>query len=597
MSTELAPVAGRGGDASNRQFWSLVARNRFLILAALVFTPLLSYVMASLVTPVYEGTATVSIEKKAAPVSAIIDPNRLDKVDVAAEIELLASRTLAEATVDSLALHVRVTRPFAFLRGGALLSPPRPVSRAQMFSVLIAARDARPAQFHMRRQADATVLVTDRTSGKPVARLKAGEPAAVGDLRLVLADSARDFPDVMLDVVAFNDAVGELRATLDVRRPSRDVNTVAVSFQSTDPALARDVPNALLTRFIEVRREINKTEARSTVRFLRQQLDTIGSQLALSEDRLVAFRGRNPSLLARSIETGRPDRDVGRLQQDRVDRQVELQSLTQVLTEVQSTARSRGPDSTSAYWRLMAFPRLLPTIQPRHVDETKLRRLRAVIDEEMAHKQIGRGQPRVMHPANMAGERVEHPAAASAVATLSKKLLHRLRAVRRFSEDEGKLLPQRPAVLPVGDESGRLQSRRRQQFRVLPFPPRDGPHPAPAKHRGDSVLLVRPPASLEKEHERVAIVRRGLDAKDVAPALVVLDQVAPKRFHAGKRGEPQLFEQRLMFGDDNHDGLKDEAASRGQSKVAELDARAKGRAAALRRPRPRTSGRNERAMA
>ena len=365
MSTEQAQPTGRSGDASNRQFWSLIARNRFLILAALVFTPLLSFILASLVTPVYEGTATVSIEKKQAPVPAFLDPNRLDKVDVAAEIELLGSRTMAEATVDSLALHVRVTRPFELLRGGALLAPPRPVSRDQMFTALIAPREARPGQFRLRRQRDGSVAVADRTTGTQVAVLKAGQPAAVGDLRVVLSDSARDYPDVNLDVMPFGAAVGELRATLDVRRPSRDVNTVAVTFQSADPALVRDVPNALLTRFIFIRREINKTEARSTVRFLKQQLDTLGLQLAQSEDRLVAFRGRNPGLLARSMESSRPDRDVGKLQQDRVDRQVELQSLTLVLTEVQATAKSRGSDSTSAYWRLMAFPRLLPTIQPR----------------------------------------------------------------------------------------------------------------------------------------------------------------------------------------------------------------------------------------
>ena len=365
MSTELAPIAGRSGDTSNRQFWSLVARNRFLILAALLFTPLLSFILASLVTPVYEGTATVSIEKKPMPVPNILDPTRFDKVDVAAEIELLGSRTMAEATVDSLALQVKVTRPFEFLHDGSVLAPPRPVSRSQMFSAVVAPREARPGQYTMRHKRDSTVVVTEREGGKVVAVLKVGVPAALGDLRVVLSDSATEHQDVNLDVIPFAAAVSELRATLDVRRPSRDVNTVAVTLQSSDPALVRDVPNALLTRFIYIRREINKTEARSTVFFLRQQLDTLGRQLAASEDRLVAFRGRNPNLLTRNTEMQRQDRDIGRLQQDRVDRQVDVQSLSQVLAEVEATAKTRGPDSTSAYWRLMAFPRLLPTIQPR----------------------------------------------------------------------------------------------------------------------------------------------------------------------------------------------------------------------------------------
>ena len=368
MATEMSqPAPPPVGEATNRQFWSLIARNRFLILAALVVTPVLSYGLASLVTPVYEGTATVSIEKKAAPVLTLADAAGLadHKVDIAAEIELLASRTMAEATADSLALHVTVTRPFQFFRDGQLLSPPRPVSRAGMFSVLIAPRTAQPAHYRMRVQNDGRFRITDRETGKQLAIVGVGEAVVVGDLRFVLTSPARGNPDVNLDVAAFNDAVGALRAALDVRRPSRDVNTIAVTYQTADPALARDVPNVLLTQFIAIRRDINKTVARSTVRFLRTQLDTMGRQLTESEQRLVAFRGRTQGMFTRPADATRDDRNVGRLQTDRVEREVEKQSLAQVLNDVQQASRSRGPDSTSAYWRLMAFPRLLPTIQPR----------------------------------------------------------------------------------------------------------------------------------------------------------------------------------------------------------------------------------------
>ena len=368
MATELnQPAAVPAGEATNRQFWSLIARNRFLILAALVVTPVLSYGLASLVTPVYEGTATVSIEKKAAPVLTLADAASLNdhKVDIAAEIELLGSRTMAEATADSLALHVTVTRPFQFFRDGQVLSPPRPVTRTSMFSVLIAPRTAQPAHYRMRIRNDGRFRITDRQSGKEIAIVGVGEPVAVGDLRFVLTSPARGNPDVNLDVAPFNDAVGGLRAALDVRRPSRDVNTIAVTYQTADPALARDVPNVLLTQFIAIRRDINKTEARSTVKFLTTQLDTLGRLLAESEQRLVAFRGRTQGMVTRPDETVRDDRNVGRLQTDRVEREVEKQSLTQVLNDVQVASKSRGPDSTSAYWRLMAFPRLLPTIQPR----------------------------------------------------------------------------------------------------------------------------------------------------------------------------------------------------------------------------------------
>ena len=367
MGTSLQPVnAVATTEVSNRQFWSLVARNRFLIVAALLITPILSGIAASLVTPVFEGTATVSIEKKATPVPSLIDGALQDnKVDVAAEIELLGSRSMAEATVDSLSLHVTAMHPFRFFANGSVLSPPRPVPRQNLFKVLIAPRRARPAAYRLEPQKGGDVKVFDRATGNLVARLAPGQPGAIGDLRVVLADSAASEGTVSLDIAAFGNAVVGLRAGLDVRRPSRDVNTIAVTYQSADPTLVRDVPNTLLTQFVALRRDLNKTEARSTVRFLRQQLDTLGRSLAESEDRLVAFRARNQGLLSRPATTQRADRDEGRLAQDRAERQLEVQSLEQVLGDVGVAAKTRSPDSTSAYFRLMAFPHLMTSIQPR----------------------------------------------------------------------------------------------------------------------------------------------------------------------------------------------------------------------------------------
>ena len=368
ISIPPAPApAAASAEASNRQFWSLVSRNRFLIVAALVITPLLSWIAASLVTPVYEGIATVAIEKKQTPVPSIIDGSLLnEKVDVAAEIELLASRSMAEATADSLSLHVAATRPFRFFFEGHVLSPPRPVPREQLFKVLIAPRTARGGAYRLEKVGSTgDVRVVERLGGKLVARLSPGQTGAIGDLRVVLADSAAHLGTINLDISAFSDAVAGLRGSLDVRRTSRDVNTIAVTYQGADPTLVRDVPNALLNQFVALRRDLNKTEARSTVRFLRQQLDTLGGSLSESEERLVAFRAHNQGLLSRPSQAQRTDRDVGRLAQDKSERQLEFQSLQQVIADVSAAAKTRSSDSTSAYFRLMAFPHLMASIQPR----------------------------------------------------------------------------------------------------------------------------------------------------------------------------------------------------------------------------------------
>src|SRR5690606_30683726 len=95
---------------------------------------------------------------------------------------------------------------------------------------------------------------------------------------IVLGPGAAKYDQIELAVALFEDAVDELRRTISITRPNRMANVVVARYESTDTALVHQVPNHLARAFIAQRNQIKKTEARSTVNFLREQIDTLAAQ-------------------------------------------------------------------------------------------------------------------------------------------------------------------------------------------------------------------------------------------------------------------------------------------------------------------------------
>src|SRR5262245_34648981 len=172
----------------------------------------------------------------------------------------------------------------------------------------------------------------------------------------------------------------------------------------------------------------------------------------------------------------------------------------------------------------------------------------------MASEQIRCRQTRVVQTTDLKSQGVEHAASLPAIAAVAEEFRHRLRAARRFGDQEGKLLPQQAAVFPESHQLRRLESRGKQRLGIFPFPPRDRPDFTPSKERIDSVFLVGPPVSLEEKDHCAAVASGRRDSENVASSAVVLDPVALECFGTGKGGEAELLEQCLVFGDEDHGG-------------------------------------------
>jgi capsular exopolysaccharide synthesis family protein len=172
---------------------------------------------------------------------------------------------------------------------------------------------------------------------------------------MTLAPEALEHESIRFEVIPFQIAVRELADRVDVIRPDREAGIVQVRYQTTDRELARDVPNEMASRFIARRQRNQTSQARSTVAFLQEQIDTLTSQLRAFESGLLQFReaGTVVSLEAEG------EAQVKRLAEFQATRDVlnsERNSLQQLLNEVASEPTVNG---ASPFRRLIGFPTLL----------------------------------------------------------------------------------------------------------------------------------------------------------------------------------------------------------------------------------------------
>src|SRR5690606_3289666 len=171
-------------------------------------------------------------------------------------------------------------------------------------------------------------------------------------------------------------AVEALRDKLSISRPNRMANVVVARYESPDTALVHEVPNQLARAFIGQRNQIKKTEARSTVEFLRTQIDTLAAQLAAAEEALRAFR-EGEQVISLETEASAQVQRLAELQAQRNIYASERDALAALLEEVRNTPVEEG--DPSPYRRLMGFPSLL-----RNQAASELLRSLAQVENERA---------------------------------------------------------------------------------------------------------------------------------------------------------------------------------------------------------------------
>jgi len=366
MEASLPPAPNRHSDdeIDLREVWNILSRNRGLIASCLFATAAVAVAWTLLATPIYEASTSIRIDEGQTnlPVLDILR-TMSTRSEVDTEMEVLRSRTLAELVVDSLGLQLTVRKP-------------KRIARKEILDYVRVSRYAPEGEYVLRRNDDGRFTVRDVVNDVDLGLFAIGQPIELSGATIVLAPGAAAYDQIELATTIFEKAVESLRNTMSIARPNRMASVVVARYESADTALVYEVPNQLARAFIAQRNQIKKTEARSTVEFLREQIDTLAEQLAAAEEALRAFR-EGEQVISLETEASAQVQRLAELQAQRNIYASERDALAALLEEVRNTPVEEG--DPSPYRRLMGFPSLL-----RNQAASELLRSLAQVENERA---------------------------------------------------------------------------------------------------------------------------------------------------------------------------------------------------------------------
>ena len=271
-----------GDRISGQQLLLAIRRNRWLVLGILSAFVVSSIAYSRLAPRVYRSSASVRIDAEdggrslltaAAPIAG------MPSGKIQTEIEVLRSRQLSENVARILHLDVAIG--------------PSPAARRAV-QVLTVPDDTGAGEFTLARNKEGLFTLKEdgeSASTKTPSVIAVGVPFTAVGARLVLTQDAGRAPDrITIRFQPFRSAVDGVRSRLTVSRPNRDAQIVVVRYEDPDPVIAAAVPNVLLDEFIKYKASTNRTEATSTVGFLRDQVASYDKQLKTAEGALGGFR-------------------------------------------------------------------------------------------------------------------------------------------------------------------------------------------------------------------------------------------------------------------------------------------------------------------
>ncbi len=329
-----------------RDVWNLMVRNWAVLSVSLVVAIGAAWTFSAMTVPVYESVTTVRIDEDRGANVPVLDvlQDLSSGSEVETEMEVLRSRTLAERVVDSLGLKLRVTAP-------------KGVARTAVIEGLFIEDWSPAAEYRMIRDGE-VFRIEHLETGESQGTVSVTERGSVPGASFLLQPSAFEFEEVRFQVATFDKAVQRLRNDMGVSRPNRDASIVTLRYESTDTQLVRTVPNLIANSFIDRRQDVQKTEARSTVAFLEEQLDTLDRQLRTAEEALVAYR-QGQQVVSLQAEADAQVTQLARQQADRNQIERDRATLQGLVDRVEIEADTLGPDAPSPYSRLISFPPLL----------------------------------------------------------------------------------------------------------------------------------------------------------------------------------------------------------------------------------------------
>jgi succinoglycan biosynthesis transport protein ExoP len=264
--------------------WIELTRRRWRT-GAVVFGAVLATGLALLflTRPVYRSEAALRLGEPpppggVSPTSGVLSFFQLGGDAFANDLEILASRSLAERVVEETSLNATLVAPAGWHRDSLL-------------AALGTTRETGEATYEIRRTDDGFRVRRVSPGDSVLGTVAPGERVVLAGVTAAFrAPRDRAPREFAIRTVPFAEAVRRARGALRVERPRREANVVALAFDHTDPGLANAVVEATVSSFIGLRTTLHHRESGQTVDSLRAVAERTAVELRDAEERLVRLQ-------------------------------------------------------------------------------------------------------------------------------------------------------------------------------------------------------------------------------------------------------------------------------------------------------------------
>lgn len=318
-------------------------RHKFLLVSCIVIVAALGVAYTMYARPVYEASTMVRFEAERLDLPELVQLPYTENL-INTEMEVLRGRGAAAAVVDSLGLRARLVAP-------------RRAQISQLFSTLQVAQSADSQTLVFRSQGNGDFTVSRPDSAKAMGVTHVGDTTRFAGVLVSLTTAAKAVPELTLHVDPVDGAVSRFASQVDLSRPSRDADLIAIRVRDGDPVRAAAAANFMATNLIQDRNDARRGRTGAAVTFLKQQDDSLGRQLRSAEESLREYQQREHVIDVPQQASAEVTR-LAKLQADLAGVRAERDAFATLVSQLKSdSSGTLGGKSISR--RLMAFPTLL----------------------------------------------------------------------------------------------------------------------------------------------------------------------------------------------------------------------------------------------
>ena len=260
-------------EISLADYINIIFRRRKVFFSVFL-TVLVSVILYTfLMRPVYQSSSTVYVSNN----NGKLGINELvmsgGNNSIQAEIEIIKSRTIAEQVVKELYLDWKITPSSATASGKILDISTSPAIKA--LKVTMTGKEG---------------YEVEDSGGKKLGKGKNGIPLQVQGILLNVQLLGKNGDSFEFTRIPLYRAAAAIKSAIKVKEVGRMTNVIEVSYENTNPGLARDVVNTVVQSYLDQSLAFKSQEAGKSVSFIEEQLQNIKNELNKAEVNLQEYK-------------------------------------------------------------------------------------------------------------------------------------------------------------------------------------------------------------------------------------------------------------------------------------------------------------------